>query len=257
VLAEPAAAQPFASHLAEAHRARARSAENPRVAILQALLFGQMTVAYDETPAREAFQRFAAERGITLLGRYSDDRLGYGIDPATPITLFGEDLLPLDVLEEALEQCSIDEPCTWQVRKGYLEVGTKERLSVPAAREIRMYPVDELIFEVPNFTDAPSLRLDHAYGGYRGRYGAPVFDDGGGYGGSRRYSRRDHGGGARHQGRLNSLIELITESVEPEAWQHNGGKWATIKHRDGTLIVNAPPYIHRQIGGTGRVPPPQ
>ena len=68
--------------------------------------------------------------------------------------------------------------------------------------------------------------------------------------------RRDHGGGARSQNRVDSLIELVTETVEPDAWQRNGGQWATMKYRDGALIVNAPPFIHRQIGGTPRVPPP-
>ncbi|MHC4218264.1 MAG: hypothetical protein ACYSU7_07375 [Planctomycetota bacterium] len=251
-----ASAQSFTSHLAEAHRARAGAQDDPRMAIFQALFFGQLTVAFDETPARDVFTSLGKELGITVIGRYSDDRIGYGIDPRIPITIFGEDLLPLDVLETGLEQCSVDEECTWQVRKGYLEVGTKERLSVPGARDIRIYPVEELIFEVPQFRDAPSLRLDHVYSGYRGRYAGPVFEHGG-YGGSRRYTQRDHGGGARNQNRLNSLIELITETIEPEAWKRNGGDRATVSYRDGGLIVNAPPYIHRQIGGTPRVPPPR
>jgi hypothetical protein len=252
-----APAQSFTGHLADAHRAG--SGADPRLAVLQALLFGDLTVALEKTPARDVFKSLGSELGITIIGRYSDDRLGYGIDPQTPITFFGDQLLPLDVLESVLEQCSIDEECTWQTRKGYLEVGTKERLSVPGAREIRLYPVDELIFEVPQFTDAPSLRLGHAlrgaYGGYRGRYGGATFERGG-YGGPRRYSRQNHGGGARNQGRIDSLIELVTETIEPEAWKRHGGQWATIRYHDGALIVNAPPYIHRQIGGTPRVPPP-
>ena len=33
------------------------------------------------------------------------------------------------------------------------------------------------------------------------------------------------------------------------AWINNGGEYATIKYFDGALIVRAPDYIHRQIGG--------
>ena len=37
--------------------------------------------------------------------------------------------------------------------------------------------------------------------------------------------------------------------MEPDAWDINGGEYATIRYYQGTLIIRAPDYIHRQIGG--------
>jgi hypothetical protein len=49
--------------------------------------------------------------------------------------------------------------------------------------------------------------------------------------------------------RVQQIIDLITETVEPDAWDVNGGDWATIRYYSGTLIIRAPDYVHRQIGG--------
>ena len=39
------------------------------------------------------------------------------------------------------------------------------------------------------------------------------------------------------------------EIVEPDGWADNGGEWGTIRYYQGTLIVRAPDFMHRQIGG--------
>ena len=58
-------------------------------------------------------------------------------------------------------------------------------------------------------------------------------------------------GGNRRQ-KAEELIDMIIESIEPMAWDQNGGSWATIRYYEGSLIVRAPDYIHRQIGGYPR-----
>ena len=42
---------------------------------------------------------------------------------------------------------------------------------------------------------------------------------------------------------------LILETVEPFAWESAGGSYATLRYTSGVLIVRAPDYVHRQIGG--------
>ena len=37
--------------------------------------------------------------------------------------------------------------------------------------------------------------------------------------------------------------------IEPEAWEDNGGHRAVMSYFEGALVVRAPDYIHRQIGG--------
>ena len=197
---------------------------------------------------------------LNIVVRYSNDAVGFGIDPEQPITLEAEKTPALVVLELVLEQCSVVDDCTWQLRKGFLEVGSKQRLSVPAARVLRWVPIDELVFEAPHFEDSLDLRLDHAFptygggglgntGGFFSGYG------GGGYGGSIQYSTNSSGDGKTQ--RVQSLIKLITDLVEPTAWTHNGGDQATIRYRDGVLIIQAPEYIQRQIFGYPKVPAPK
>jgi hypothetical protein len=140
-------------------------------------------------------------------------------------------------------------------------------LSVPAARVLRWVPIDELVFEAPHFEDALDLRLDHAFptyggggrgyagGGLGGFFGGFGGGGGGGYGGSIQYSTNSSGDGKTQ--RVQSLITLITDLVEPTAWTHNGGDQATIRYRDGVLIIQAPQYIQRQIFGYPKVSAPE
>jgi hypothetical protein len=230
-----------------------------RVKMLQTLFYGELTFNFDETPARDVFEYFKTALGVNLIGRYSDDPVGHGIDPETPITLAGEKMIAVEMLDLVLEQCSAVDECTWQLRRSFLEVGTKDRLTTPVAQVLRVYPIDDMLFEAPRFTDAFSGRLDYAFvypwhDAYAGRY----------YNG---YASRGYGGSVNpappapttsdsKEQRAQSLVEFIVEVIEPAAWARNGGQAATIRYRDGSLVVRAPDYIQRQIGGYPRVPPP-
>ncbi len=253
IVAAPAAGQSLQQSIAAVRLKQERRQQklpDARVKMLQALLYRDLTVHFDRTPARDVFDYLGTALGINLVVRYSDDHVGHGIDPELPIVLSAPDTPGLVVLELVLEQCSTVEQCTWQFRKGFLEIGTKERLSVPAARVLRWYAVDELIFEPPHFDDAIDLRLDHAFGGYGGGYGGV-----GGYGGSLQFSPGTSGASPKAQ-RVQSLIRFITDIVEPAAWTRNGGDQASIHYRDGMLLINAPGYIQRQIFGHPKVLPP-
>jgi uncharacterized membrane protein YgcG len=235
--------------------------------LLSVLMYTDVTVQFQETPAREAFNYLQTLLGIHIVGRYSDDKIGYGIDPETPITLDVVDRPALTVIELMLDQCEEFDPCTWQLRDGYVEVGTKERLSLPAAREIKYYPIRDLLFEPPMFDNAPDLDLSSAMNQANSTGGGGIGGGGGGGGGGGFGGGGGGGGGRGGSGgsifgdpgdaperlseieRAQQLIDLITESVEPAAWDVNGGDWATIRFYSGTLIIRAPDYVHRQIGG--------
>ncbi len=232
--------------------------------MLQALLYRDISVAFDRTPAREAFDFLKIALDVNLIGRYADDPAGYGIDPELPLTLEAENVPALAVLEQLLEQCSVIDPCTWQLRNGFIEVGTKERLSVDAAREIRMVPIDELTFEPTNFNDAFSLRLDQApllggvgwySSGFYGGYGGVGYNAG--VGGSIQFTQPSNRSTSQPPQGTQSLMDLIQDVIEPGAWVRNGGEFASLHYRDGNLIVVAPEYIQRQIFGYPKVPPPK
>ncbi len=122
-----------------------------RQVLIDQLLNTVITCRFEGIGARDAFERIAQGTGLPILGRYLDDRLGYGIDPDLPVVWVADEMPALQVIEGILDQCSADEPCTWQARLGYIEVGTKARLNVPSARELRRYDVADLMFSVPDF----------------------------------------------------------------------------------------------------------
>jgi hypothetical protein len=270
IVAAPAAAQTLSERIAAVRQKReedkAQAVRALKVKMLQALLYSDVSVEFKETPAREALDYLRTSLGANMIVRWSDDPSGKGgIDPATPITLSVEKMPAIDVLELLLEQCATTEPCSWQLRASFIEVGTHERLSDPAAREVRVYPIGDLVYEPRRFEDAPTMRLDEAiqdayrWGGFYwpGPYGNP--GGFGGYSGSIRITPSGGGSGpvvdARDQN-IESLIELITDVIEPAAWQRNGGTQASIHYRDGALVVHASDFIQRQIGGYPKVKPP-
>lgn len=281
LFAAPASGQTLAERIAAV---RARHAEQNaatdlaalKIKMLQALLYTKLTVNFEETPAREVFEYFKTALDINLIARYSDDAVGFGIDPLTPITLELEEAIAVDVLELVLDQCEMMGECTWQLRRSFVEVGTKERLSVSAARELRVYPVGDLLYQPPRFVDAPPIGFTDEYWYPYGPYSP--YGGYGGYGGSLHGgsylnpSTGNHrwGGGSSDRAvtddpntpekkaqRAQSIIELIITSIEPMAWRDNGGEWASIRYRDDALLITAPDYVHRQINGYGPVPPPK
>ncbi len=247
-------------------RAQAQARNTSKAHMLSVLLYTDITVQFDETQARDAINYLQTVLGINIIGRYSDDKIGFGIDPETPITLDVIDKPALTVLELVLDQCAeFDEPCTWQLRNGFVEVGTKDRLSAPSAREIRYYPIRDLLFVPPRFNNAPRLDLDSALnqGGGRGGGGRGGGGGGGGFGGGGGGGGGGRGGGGgsifgdpgeeedrpTEEERAQEILDPITETVDPDAWDVNGGEQATIRYFQGTLIIRAPDFIHRQIGG--------
>lgn len=229
---------------------------------LNSLMNTRVSVQFQETPAPLALTHLASVVDITIVARYVDQRHYSGIDPNTLITLEAQDQTALHVLEQVLEQCSLAEPCTWQLRHGFVEVGSTERLSVPAARETRTYAIGDLLQGLPNFDNAPGIDLDAALNqgaGSAGGSGGGGFGGGGGSGGGGGVS----GGGSIFRDldlqlertpseRLaQNIVDLITTTIEPEAWVD---KWATIHLHHGVLVIRAPDYIHRQIGGYSFAP---
>jgi hypothetical protein len=271
-------AQNLSDRIAEV--ARQREAESRRDlsqgALLGSLLYTDLSVNFSETPARDAFDFVKQVLGVDLVVRYNDDRTGLGIDPETPINLQATNVPALTIIERMLEQCAELDPCTWQLRKGYIEIGTKERLSVSAARELRMYPIRDLLFEVPRFDNAPEFDLNSSLsqgggaggggggGGFGGGGGGGGFGGGGGgggFGGGGGGAGGGGGGGApfgepgeepermSDEEKVQQLIDIIIETIEPDSWVDNGGDAASIRYFEGVLIIRAPDFIQRQIGG--------
>ena len=174
-------------------RREAASNDSSKGKLLGALLYQDVTVNFDKTTARDAFAFVATQLGARMVVRYQGDggKSGdTGIDPELEISLVLEGQPALTVIEQMLELCGTDTDCEWQLRNGYIELGTVDRLSVPAARELRTYSVRDLLFEPPTFDNAPDFNLSSALsqgsqgsGGQGGGGGSGGGGGGGGFGG--------------------------------------------------------------------------
>lgn len=275
-LASPLQGQTLQERINHVQKQRAQqrsgSDANSLPRMLGVLLYTDISVSFKDAGARDVFEYLATRLNLNIIGRYIDDAnaQGLGIDPEFPITLELENVPALTVLEMALEQVSGYEDATWQFRRGFVELGTKDRLSTSGARFTRIYPIDDLLYEPPTFDDAPTTDLEEIYrrqhrilygtDGYGygpGRYGRGYGRGGGGSGGSVRVPSGGYQSGDTTEERAQKIVDLIIDGVEPMAWKSNGGEYASIKFHDGALIVNAPDYIHRQIGGYPRAIKPR
>lgn len=276
LLASPAFGQSLSDrtrHVME-QRAKAESKNESKGRLLSVLLYRDITVRFVDTPARDAINHLKTVLGINIIGRYSDDRTGMGINPETPINIDVVEKPALTVLEMILEQAEGDfgEETTWQLRETFVEVGTKDRLASRSAREVRYYPIGDLLYQPPYFDNAPAFNLGQALqqgggGGQGGGRGGAGGGGGGGIGGGGAGGGGGGGGGAGGGGgipigdpreerervseaeRAQQIIDIITDTVEPNAWDVTGGEWATLRYYQRTIIINAPDFIHRQIGG--------
>ena len=127
----------------------------------------------------------------------------------------GHVLEPVDIWDKYMDPAYRD-----RAPRIIVDKDGKERLSVASAREVRWYPVDEVTFEPPNFTDSIQVRLEQAYA----NSGAWGYNSsmGGGYGGQIQFTTPQTASSSEQRGE--SLIDLIVTIVEPAAWARNGGR---------------------------------
>ena len=199
--------------------------------ILFALLHTEVSIDFDETPAKDALNYIQQIVGVQMVARWITEKNSTGMDSEELITVKLQRVCALDALETVLAELSTEHACTWQLRGGFLEVGTKDNLSRRGTRKIKLYPIKDLLYEVPYFDNAPDFNIDAAFNQGGG--------GGGGNGGESPERATDAAKGKR-------LIELIKSLVEPEAWEND---WATIDYTHECLVVRAPDYVHRALGG--------
>jgi hypothetical protein len=225
------------------------------------LVCTNLTVDFDRTPARQAIGHLAEASGLPIVGRFADDPIGYGIEPQTPITLELSGFPMLTVLEEVLEQCGPGD-CTWQIRRGFVEVGPRSRLSVPAARERRTYYIRDFLIDMdlwrrlqPEFLAlnvvediVENIEPDSwDYGQID--YDAETPDDA-----DRRLTARNDRPPPSDgpDGEPNGA----TRRTPPPRRYVTPMKIASIRYWRDVIIVTAPDYLHRQINGYPKPIPP-
>ncbi|HSI36684.1 MAG: hypothetical protein ACAI43_07450 [Phycisphaerae bacterium] len=183
-----------------------------------------------------------------------------GIGKDTPLNIRLRDVHMGKVLRTILTEASPSVPLTYYASEGVIEVTTVELSDQQMITKV--YPVDDLLMEIPDFTEAPDFSLQNtssSSGGGGGGRGSGGRSGGGGSGSSGGGGLFGGGGGGSGGSRekektttkterADALVKLIMETVRPEIWRDNGGT-ASIRYHGGHLIITAPRSVHEAIGG--------
>jgi hypothetical protein len=144
---------------------------------------------------------------------------------------------------------------TYDVDEGVIDITTRE---LADHRMItRVYPIEDLIMEIPDFTDAPQFSLDAAANQGQGGGGGGGAGGSGGGGqvsvanslfanGANQTTTSDPGKSKTE--RAQDLIDLIENLISSDVWKENGGP-ASIRYFNGNLVVTAPRSVQEAIGG--------
>ncbi len=229
-----------ATALAQSSRTgtRARIPVDPRARTLSKMM-KPITIQLDRQRLEDVIAFIGEVSGAPLEPLWIDDRNTNGLDPDMEVTIQVENRTLLALLERVLKRAETDAftTNTWQLTEaGTLEFGPKSRLNL--SKRLEIYPIDDLLYVIPDFLDAPTLDLDSVLNQSDGGSGGSIFQD-------------EQGDPARQDpaSQAQEIIDIMTSVIEPDEWIDNGGDGASVRFYNNSLLVNAPDYIHRQING--------
>ena len=179
---------------------------------------------------------------------------GAGITRDSQVNLHLNGVTLRKALDLVLNEVAGGDTLTYAVEDGVIEITTREL----ADRKMvtRVYPVEDLIMIIPDFTDAPQFSLDAS----QNQSGGGSSGGGGGITGGTTISnslfanagqlanQQNQNQGPTKAERAKELVDLIEAVVFPDIWTDNGGT-ASIRYFNGMLIVTAPISVQEAIGG--------
>ena len=198
-----------------------------------------------KTPVTIAMESGTLEQAVAYLSHLSrapievlweSPRFPNGLSRDTELSFAATNLSLATALDRLAVQLSdADGTITWQVLEdGRLQFGTKESLN--RFQERKIYSIEDLVFNHPQFANAPTFDLNGAMQQGRGGGGGSIIGE----------PKDDAPRALPSDGQM-TLQELITNTIEQEQWRVNGGSAGFIQIFQSSLIITAPPYIHRQL----------
>ena len=196
---------------------------------------------FTEVPLEDAINRVADLTGANIHVNWRALEL-LNVTRQMPTSVSLRHVTARRALRALIESTGAGDHLTYYVDEGVIEVTTKE--IADSKLFTRVYPVEDLIAEVPNFV-GPTFNLQSqsntaSGGGGGGSGGQSLFQGGRTTQGQEQTTK---------QQRADSLVTLIVETVRPEIWKENGGT-ASVRYFNGHLIVTAPRSVHETLGGS-------
>ena len=177
-----------------------------------------------------------------------------GITKDTPVNVRLRSVSLRKALEMILQEAGGGDKLTYDLDQGVIEVTTRELAD--SRMYTRVYPIQDLIMDVPDFTDAPDFSLNSTSNNQNQNP-----QGGGGIGGGSQPSvaytpfntsvdsTKNSEPVKTKTERAQDLMELIRSVIQPDVWLENGGK-AALRYWNGNLIVTAPRSVQEAIGGS-------
>jgi len=155
-----------------------------------------------------------------------------GVDRDTLVSLNLQPLPARTILDRVLAKVSPDEfnSAGWAVNDGILVVASDSALRRNTF--IQIYDIQDLLFQIPDFTDTPDLELGSIVQGQ---------------GGSEQDSDIEVPPGLTGEELLERIREIIQTNVDFDGWRDNGGDTGDIQELNGNLIVTNTASNHRHI----------
>lgn len=177
-----------------------------------------------------------------------EDLTNQGIEKDKLVSLKLNNVSFRTVLKEILTQVGGDVVLAYSVSEGLIRVASKEKLD--REKEIRVYDINDLLVNIPRFTNAANLNPAQALNqaGQSGQGGgggsSQIFDEQ-----ENENQRGEEGQGAGPRGALvQQIMDIIRQTVEPDSWRETGAGDGSIRELNGQLIVYNTADSHRQVG---------
>ncbi|QOV88935.1 hypothetical protein [Humisphaera borealis] len=168
-----------------------------------------------------------------------------GVSKETPINVRLNGVSLRKVLATVLNEAGAGTGLTYIVDEDVIEITTQA--IADQKMYMRIYPIEDLLLEIPNFDNVPDFSLESTTSNQGGGQGGGGGGGGGGLLGGGN-SQKEKEVVKTRQEKADEIIKLITETIRPEVWRDNGGT-ASIRFFQGSLIVLAPLSVHEMIGG--------
>jgi len=202
-----------------------------------------ITIEFEGNRLEDVLNFFKEVADIQIDAKWLNERSATGLDRDFEINLKVENMSVVNTLERVLDRMvedDMDAP-TWQLNNwGEVEVGPRSRLN--ARKYVRVYPVQDLLFQIPDFTNVPTLDIDDVLdqgGQGGGGGGGSIFDN----------PASDPGIGTPEREEAERLVRIIQTFVEEDQWAANGGSGGTIRYYRGSLVIRGADYMHRALSG--------
>lgn len=204
--------------------------------VLSTLENTSMPVDFRDNTLRQALTFFGQFTGVDMDVNW-DSLAEIGIDPETTVTLSLTRSNARTVLDRVLEKVSLD-PITqadWAVLDGMLQIASEEDIRKHTVLET--YDIRDLVFEVPNYDEAPEIDLQSVLQSSQGGGGQSPFQQ----------NQQQDIDRLPLEERIDQIKEIIFRNVDEESWPEGGGTTGAMYDLNGLLLVRNTPKNHREI----------